>query len=126
MAIIVDTSVLIDYLRTEEAALEALRGARSDGEQLVASVLTKVEVLTGMRASEERTTRHLLGRFDWIEVDDELAERAGEWANRYEPSHPGIGPVDYVIAATAERLGARLWTLNVRHFPMFPGLEPPY
>jgi predicted nucleic acid-binding protein len=31
-----------------------------------------------------------------------------------------------VIAATAEQLGLPLATLNVRHFPMFPELEPAY
>ena len=48
------------------------------------------------------------------------------WPNRSLPSHPGVDPVDYVIAAMAERLDARLWTRNVRHFPMFAGLESPY
>ena len=126
MAIIVDTSVLIDHLRGEEAAREALRGATAAGERLAASVLTKVEVLAGMRVPEERATRRLLDSLDWIEVDDDLAEHAGVLANRFLPSHPGVDPVDYVIAATTERLDARLWTRNVRHFPMFPGLESPY
>ena len=120
MAIVVDTSVLIDHLRGEEAAREALRGATAAGERLVASVLARVEVLAGMRGPEERATRRLLDSLDWIEVDAELAERAGMLANRYLPSHPGVDPVDYVIAATAEHLDARLWTRNVRHFPMFP------
>jgi predicted nucleic acid-binding protein len=31
-----------------------------------------------------------------------------------------------VIAATATLLDARLLTMNVRHFPMFPGLAVPY
>ena len=126
MAIIVDTSVLIDHLRGEEAAREALRGATAAGERLAASVLTKVEVLAGMRVPEERATRRLLDSLDWIEVDDDLAEHAGVLANRFLPSHPGVDPVDYVIAATTERLDARLWTRNVRHFPMFPELESPY
>ena len=126
MAIIVDTSVLIDHLRGEETAREALRGAAAAGERLAASVLTKVEVLAGMRVPEERTTRRLLDSLDWIAVDDEIAERAGALANRYLPSHPGVDPVDSVIAATAERIDARLWTRNVRHFPMFPELESPY
>ncbi|MYE47276.1 MAG: type II toxin-antitoxin system VapC family toxin [Chloroflexi bacterium] len=126
MAIVVDTSVLIDHLRGDEAAREALRGATAAGERLAASVLTKVEVLAGMRVAEERATRRLLDSLDWIEVDDELAERAGVLANRFLPSHPGVDPVDYVIAATAERIDARLWTRNVRHFPMFPELESPY
>ncbi len=34
--------------------------------------------------------------------------------------------MDYLIAAAAESIGASLVTLNVRHFPMFPDLEPPY
>ena len=126
MAIVVDTSVLIDHLRGEDAAREALRGAALDGERLVASVLTKVEVLAGMRTAEEDATRRLMDSLDWIEVDEDLAERAGALANRFLRSHPGIDPVDYVIAATVERLNARLWTRNMRHFPMFPELAPPY
>ncbi|MCY4614980.1 MAG: type II toxin-antitoxin system VapC family toxin [Chloroflexi bacterium] len=126
MAIVVDTSVLIDHLRGEDAAREALRGATLDGERLVASVLTKVEVLAGMRTAEEDATRRLMDSLDWIEVDEDLAERAGALANRFLRSHPGIDPVDYVIAATVERLDARLWTRNVRHFPMFPELAAPY
>ncbi len=31
-----------------------------------------------------------------------------------------------LIGATALQLSAQLATLNVRHFPMFPGLEAPY
>ncbi|MBM2811602.1 MAG: type toxin-antitoxin system VapC family toxin [Chloroflexi bacterium] len=126
MTIVIDTSVLIDHLRGNELARVALRQAAEGGEHLVASVLTKVEVLAGMRLSEARRTRQLLDLLDWIEVDDGLAESAGRLANRYLRSHPGIDPVDYVIAATVERLGARLWTRNVKHFPMFTGLDAPY
>ena len=126
MAIVVDTSVLIDHLQGEDAAREALHGAAVDGERLVASVLTKVEVLAGMRRTEEDATRRLLDSLDWIEVDENLADRAGALASRFLRSHPGIDPADYVIAATVERLDARLWTRNVRHFPMFPELAAPY
>ena len=92
----------------------------------MASGLTKVEVLAGMRAPEERATRQLLDRLDWIEVDNALAESAGLLANRYLRSHPGVDPVDYVIAAMVERMGSRLWTRDVKHFPMFPDLKAPY
>jgi len=33
---------------------------------------------------------------------------------------------DYLIAATAEVQGFELATLNVKHFPMFQGLRPPF
>lgn len=41
-------------------------------------------------------------------------------------AHSGIGLGDYLIAATAEINGLELATLNVRHFPMFPDLRPPF
>ncbi len=126
MTLLLDTSVLIDHLRGDSAAREALAEAAVQGHRLASSVLVKVEVLAGMRPAEERRTRRLLDTLDWIEVDDDIAERAGLLANRYLPSHPGVDPVDHVIAATAELHDAVLWTRNVKHFPMFPALEPPY
>ncbi len=33
---------------------------------------------------------------------------------------------DYLIAATVVVVDAELLTTNVRHFPMLPGLQPPY
>jgi hypothetical protein len=126
MAIVIDTSVLIDHLRGDQRARGALRKAAEAGERLTASVLTKVEILAGIRAGEERATRRLLDSLDLIEVGDAVAERAGMLANRYLRSHPGVDPVDYVIAATAQHLNAELWTCNLKHFPMFPGLSAPY
>ena len=126
MPVVVDTSVLIEVLRGDEQARSLLKLAIGNGERVAASVLSKVEVLTGMRPSEERETRRLFESLEWIAVDADLADHAGELANRYIRSHPGIDPVDYVIAATANRLDAQLWTHNLKHFPMFPGLQPPY
>jgi hypothetical protein len=124
--ILLDTSVLIDHLRGDARARTALSRAAASGDALASSVLTKVEILAGMRPSEEAATQRLLDSLEWIEVDDDLVERAGQLANRYLRSHPGIDPVDYVIAATAARLKASLWTLNLKHFPMFEGLTAPY
>ena len=126
MTIIVDTSVLIDHLRGNSDARRALADALNDDQRLACSVLTKVEVLAGMRPDEERATRRLLDALDWIPVDNGIAERAGALANTYLRTHPGVDPVDYVIAATTQQLDAALWTRNVKHFPMFPNLAPPY
>jgi predicted nucleic acid-binding protein len=126
MTIVVDTSVLIDHLRGDERAHRTLRAAADEGERLVASVVTKVEILAGMRTDEEPSTRRLMRVLDWIPVDDVIAEQAGQLANRYLPSHPGVDPVDYIIAATTRTLDAALWTRNVEHFPMIVGLTPPY
>lgn len=126
MTVLLDTSVLIDHLRGDPGARRALSTAADRGERLAASVVTKVEVLAGMRPSEEPRTRRLLDVLDWVPVDDTIAERAGRLANRFVRSHPGVDPVDHIIAATTEALGAALWTRNLRHFPMFPDLTAPY
>ncbi len=59
-------------------------------------------------------------------MTDPIAERAGELANAFLRTHPGVEVADYVVAATAQLLGAELWTRNLRHFPMFPELRDPY
>ncbi len=55
-----------------------------------------------------------------------LACRAGAYAQSYRRSHSGIGAADYLIAGTSSALGTDLLTVNVRHFPMFNGLQAPY
>ena len=79
-----------------------------------------------MRLPERSATHSLLSLFEWIPVDEALADRAGRAARHYRRSHPGVDPVDYVIAATVESLGAELWTRNVKHFPMLRDLTAPY
>jgi len=123
---VVDTSVLVDHLRGDDRARQLVREARRSGTRVAASVLTKVEILAGVRPDETEATRRLLERLEWIDVDGEVAEEAGALAARYVRSHPGIEVVDYVIAASAQRLDAELWTTNVRHFPMFEDLASPY
>ena len=88
--------------------------------------MTKVEVLAGMHSSKEAPTRRLLSILEWVPIDDGLAEAAGELARQYLHSHPGVDPVDFIIAATVELLGATLWTRNRQHFPMFPHLPAVY
>lgn len=125
MSALVDTSILIDYLRGRQAAADVLEQEQAAG-TLHASEMTRLEVLAGMRASEEAATRSLLSVLDWRPVDAEVAEEAGALGRRWLPSHSAIDGADLAIAATAVLLGARLLTLNVRHFPMFPELQPPY
>ena len=126
MAALVDTSILIDHLRGHDDARALLAMELARGEPLYASVLTKVEIMAGMRGAEAEATRSLLDVFIWVEVTGDIAEKAGRLAARFRRSHGGVDVVDYVVAATQQDLGVSLWTRNVRHFPMLPRLRPPY
>ncbi len=123
--VLVDTAILIDNLRNLAGAVLALDDARDRGDDLVASVVTKTELLAGMRSPERQATHDLMSSMTWIDVTEDIAELAGTWARRYRRSYHGIGLVDYLIGATAHQVGADLWTTNVRHFPMYRGLVAP-
>ncbi len=124
MTILFDSSVLIAHLRGEVAATELLLATPAP-ERLV-SVLSRTEIEGGMRSAERADVARLFGVLHLVAVSDPIAARAAEHLRRYRRSHQGIDLVDYVIAATAEMHDARLATLDVRHFPMFKGLRPPW
>lgn len=125
---LLDTTVAVDHLRGDPAAaafLESLVAAEGD-EPLLASEVTRFELLAGVRPRERSALEDFFTVLDWVPVTEAVAREAGDLARRYRKSHTGIGAADFMIAATARLLEAELLTTNVRHFPMFPRLAPPY
>lgn len=114
---------MIDVLRSRT---EAVHFVRSLAEVPVCSEVTRIEVISGLRSTERQPAEALFQAMDWSPIDEEIARRAGALGRRFRASHPGIDAADLAVAATTEALGARCATANVKHFPMFPGLEPPY
>jgi len=123
VSVVLDTTVLIDHLRVSEEAGVYLAGLE---DRPMCSEISRIEVLQGLRSAERRAGDRLFALIEWIPVDTVIARRAGELGRRWRRSHPGIGVADLAIAATVEQLGAELATRNVKHFPMFKGLTPPY
>ena len=121
----IDSTILIDYLRGRNSAIGLIEQLREQA-PLHGSEITRVEILAGMRPTEEIPTRAVLSGLFWHPIDSEIAERAGALGRQWLPSHSGIDAADLAIAATAQILGLPLYTSNIRHFPMFPGLQPPY
>lgn len=119
---LLDTTVAIDYLRGREDALAVVDAS----DELVASEITRYEVLAGMRPGEEQATEDVLALPEWVPVDEGIARRAAALAREHRATHSGIEDADYLLAATALELDARLLTTNVKHFPMLPGLAPAY
>ena len=119
---LIDSAILIDYLRGRDEARALLEAS----DEIVASEITRYEVLAGVRPGEESRTEDVLELPAWVDVDEGISRRAADLARRYRLSFSGIEDADYLIAATALDLEARLLTTNVRHFPMLTGLEPAY
>jgi hypothetical protein len=118
------TSVLIAHLRGEPRATELLLSTTSS--ERMASVLARIEIEGGMRSEERDKVAALFTVLRMMPVTDAIARRAAEYLRRYRRSHTGIDLVDYAVAATADLHGVQLATLNVKHFPMFPDLRPPW
>ena len=121
---IVDSNVLIDAIRNRQPALRFLDGA-ADAGALWSSVLVRSELWVGSRQGEDDRIADLIGRIMWRDVTPSIADHAGRLGAPFRLTHH-IGVVDLVLAATAIELGGTVATLNVRDFPMFPGLQPPY
>jgi predicted nucleic acid-binding protein len=124
MSLLFDSTMLIAHLRGDDRATELLLDAADEG--ALASVISRTEIEGGMRSGERRDVSRLFDGLLLLPVTDAVARRAGRQLRRFRRSHPGIDLADYLIAATAEEEGASLVTLNVKHFPMFSGLRPPW
>ena len=120
---VLDTSVLIDLLRGDERAAEFVEGLESVP---ACSEVTRIEVIRGLRSAERAVAERLFSTLKWVAVDEPIARLAGELGRRWRRSHAGISPADLAVAGTAGQVEARVATANVRHYPMFRGLRPPY
>ena len=119
---VVDTDVLIDFLRGLSPAVDFVT---CHADAIVISSISVAELYAGVRVHERETLDTFLALFPIAPIDHQLARVAGLLRRDYGPSH-GLRLADAVIAATAQQRNAELVTMNVRHFPMFPDLAPPY
>ena len=126
MTVLVDTPVIIDHLRGDPRAVKLLTQLLERGDRVWAATPTRTEVLAGIRPSDRQPMNDLFDLLAWVDIDVAVADDAGELARQFHRSHPGIDTVDYLIAAATRSIDARLVTLSVRHYPMFPDLQPAY
>ena len=120
---LLDTCIMIDVLRGKAAAFDFVSSLENAP---ALSVVTITELVAGCRnVKERRQIDRLLSHYVVHDINRDVASLAGDYVRRYGPSH-GTDPIDALIAATAETSSLPLATLNVKHFPMFAGLAPPY
>lgn len=118
MNAVIDSNILIDYLRGVPAARDEL--ARY--ERTSVSVITWIEVMSGATPDEEPIVRQFLDGFELREVTAGIAERAVRLRRSGKVRLP-----DAIIWATALELGQMLVTRNTRDFPLDdPGVRVPY
>jgi predicted nucleic acid-binding protein len=120
---VVDTTLLVDHLRARDGATRAFDAALQSGRRVTGSVLSRVELRRDARPHELEAIETVEILLDWVPVDHAIASAAADFAASHGDR---VTTVDYVIAATTQRLNADLLTREVDRFPMFPDLKPPY
>jgi len=128
MSKLLDTTVLVDVIRKEEAALDYIDSTRKAESSLPLSIVTKMELIVGCRdKAEVQKMEKLLADYDVLDVTPLISRKAYELIVRFSKSH-GMAIPDALITATALVENAVLVTSNVRHFSMVDGLrlEKPY
>ncbi|HEY3124607.1 MAG TPA: PIN domain-containing protein [Thermoanaerobaculia bacterium] len=114
----VDSDILIWHLRGERKAAEVLRRLSAEaGVELWTGALQRAEVVFFMRPEEESPTLSFLSRFKTEAVTREVVDQAGLLYRRWHPSH-GVDVNDAILAATAAATGGKIYTQNVKHYPM--------
>lgn len=113
--ILLDTDVLIDFLRGRPEAREFIAALPRD---VAVSAITVAELHVGVREGHERQALDaLLATFQILPLDAETARQGGLLRRDYGKSH-GVGLNDALIAATARNHDLPLATLNHKHYPM--------
>ena len=120
---LLDTDVLIDYLRGNEPAVRFLEEVQG---RLLISAVSVAELYAGVKGEEEEVQlADFIAGFETVEINLAVARQGGLFRNQYFSSH-GVGLADALIAASVVLCDACLITLNQKHFPMLSDLKVPY
>ncbi|TMK27176.1 MAG: type II toxin-antitoxin system VapC family toxin [Actinobacteria bacterium] len=117
MALLLDTTVLIDALRGRPAA-ERVLALRDSAQVPWICAVNAEEVLRGAGGDSEQLVMRFLGGLQVAPLGREEGVRAGRWRRDYARRGIALSQADCLIAAAAVGVGARLATGNPRHFPM--------
>ena len=113
-----DSDILIWHLRGERRATALLRAlSRERGVELWMGALQRAEVVFFMRPDEAPATMSLLSRFRTEPVPQDIVDDAGELYRKWQPTH-GIDVNDAMLTATAAATGGKIYTQNLKHYPM--------
>ncbi len=122
MKLVFDTSVLIDALRLKKDARGIFAEVENKDYKLYLPSIVGFEIYSGessKRPEQVKRIKEFLNYFEIVELDWNIAQKAGEIYRDYVSD---LEVPDYIVAATAQEIGASVVTLNKKHFQKIPGI----
>ena len=117
MLVLLDTTVLIDYLRGRSVVRRVdIVGRRND--VACTTAINVEEVVRGLRPGEETAAGALFDGLGIIPLGRGEGVQAGEWRRAFAIRGVTLSQADCLIAAAARSAAAVLATGNPGHFPM--------
>lgn len=120
--ILLDTSVLIDFLRRKDREKSLLVEIARLGYSPAISLTTHTELFSGKSVWQKKRAKKelevLLSGLEIILVNEQVSLMAGKLRARYQ-----IGLIDAIIAACAIEQKLPLLTLNVKDFKKIKGIK---
>ena len=128
MPVLVDTDILSEILKQrDDNVLRAARVYLDRWQRFTFSVLTRYEILRGLRAKgavrQELAFDALCRLSQVLPLTDPIVVRAAAIYAGLQLRGKLIGDADILIAATALEYGLTLATGNTAHFERIPGLQ---
>ena len=119
MDYLIDTDILVDYLRQTPEAIEYLKSAGSWSY----SIVTAMELFAGARNNREiAAIERFLNTYREVGLSEESARRGREIMKKHARVD-GLDPLDALIAASAVSGNLRIATRNGKHFRNIAGLS---
>lgn len=113
--VLVDTDILIHFLRGNVKARDVLSGLLEEAD-ILCSVVTVAEIHAGMKPHEHEKTIALLESIHVVDITMRIAEKAGQYKRSIKSQSLELD--DCFIAATAYEKNALLLTGNGKHYTM--------
>jgi hypothetical protein len=118
VSVLIDSDIVIDVLRARDQAILAQWSVLANSSSpILVSPITIAEIGAGARASETQRISQLFALLTRVAIDEQIGQLAGEYLRGYGKSH-NLKIADALIAASAVRCQAKLWTRNRKHYPM--------
>jgi len=121
MSGLTDTDILIDAARKLPQAIEFLTD-QQEKDVLQISIISAMELVRGCRDKPQLTqVQQFVAALHVVPATEAVSHKAYQLMQMFHLSHGLLLP-DALIGATCVEYGMRLFTRNVRHFEMIPGL----